>query len=391
MICSAFLVTLCLLTATLSADPPVVVQLLDGSSIEGKLARFNHEQLTVETSGGKQDVATNRLLSIQVADKKPQDITTVPLAVAIRGGGLLLAKDLTTNNLEATVTLLDKQPVTLRLDGIAGMLFSPITNESLEHWRTECAKERTSDLLVADRSGEKAELEGIIGNIGKERLSFTVDGEAVDVRRDRVRSLYFATSPIAAKSPVTLHEVGGNIWPASKILWDDTGVTIMGVSIGSQQRTAETVARIDVASDRITYLSDLKPDNVEHIPYFDTTWPVQKDRNLFNKPIQLGTTRFAKGIVVHSKTTLTYEIAGQYKQFLATVGIEGNAGPLGQADVRFVADGKVVKDLTVRANETSFPVDIPLEQVQQLSIIVDYGPLADLGDHVAFADARLVK
>lgn len=372
-------------------DRPSTIEFVDGSTKKGIIQQIDGSGLTILLPDGSACLSTDQILGIDIATAAHVAPSQIKVVVSLQGGGLILAQKVTTDDHDLTVTLIDNQPATFPIAGVRGVLFGPVTSPLFEQWKRKCEEPHAKDILLADKGGEQAELEGIIGDLGEERISFTIDGEKVDVRRERVRALYFAITRKVANSSITVFEVSGNRWPVQKIEWNKLGVTLSGESIGSQLRQASDIARIDYSGDRVTYLSDLDPVTEEHVPYFDTSWPMQRDCNFTNGPIRMGKKSYRKGLVIHSKTTVTYSLDSQYQQLQLTADLENDAGPLGHAVLQFIVDNKVVKELPITADSAPIDLNIDVKDARQLSIVVDYGALADLGDHVALGNARLVK
>lgn len=372
-------------------DRPSTMELVDGSTKKGVITQISGEEITLLTPEGSAEVPIDQIIAIDVATPRPLAPAQWKIALSLDGGGLLLVDNVTSDDRNIELALGDRQPMTIPIAGVRGILFGPVSPAFIDEWEKKCEQPRSKDVLLADKGGEQAELEGTIGKLSGERISFTVDGESVDVRRERVRALYFASAHDPVKSSITILEVNGNLWPVQKIEWNNLGVTLTGESIGSQLRQKSDIARIDFSADRVIYLSDMDPENEEHIPYLDTTWPIARDRNFSNGPIRIGGQSFRKGIVIHSKTTVSYPLHSSYRRLQLTAGLERDAGPLGKAVLQFLVDEKLVKELVITAESAPTDVMIDVNRARHLTIVVDYGPLADLGDHVALGNARLLK
>lgn len=372
-------------------DRPSTMEMVDGSAKKGVIKQIDDGGITLLTPEGSAQFPLDQVIAIDVATPRSLAPSQCKVALILKGGGLLFVDNITSDDRDISLILGDRQPTTLPIASVRGILFGPVSPAFFDEWKQNCEQPRSKDVLLADKGGEQAELEGTIGKLAEERISFTVDGEAVDVRRERVRALYFANAHEPIKSPISVLEVNGNRWPAQKIEWNNLGVTLTGESIGSQLRQHTDIARIDFSTDRLTYLSDLKSENEEHIPYFDTTWPIAHDRNFSNGPIRIGGNTFRKGLVVHSKTMVRYPLHASYRRLQLTAGLEQDAGPLGKAVLQFLVDEKLVKELIISADSAPIDVEIDVENARHLTIVVDYGLLADLGDHVALGNARLLK
>jgi hypothetical protein len=101
---------------------------------------------------------------------------------------------------------------------------------------------------------------------------------------------------------------------------------------------------------------------------------------------------FEKGIGVHSRTELDYELGGKYEAFVATLGIDDAVRPRGSVVYQVLGDGDMLHETAVLTG-TSEPYTCVVEVVgvNTLTLIVDYGDSLDLSDHADWGSARLLK
>lgn len=143
---------------------------------------------------------------------------------------------------------------------------------------------------------------------------------------------------------------------------------------------------------RAVYLSELMPQRSSFVPYGALDWSWQADRNVLSQPLTLSGVEYPRGIGMHSQSEIEYTLAGQYGTFLATVGIDDAAARQGIAAVSVLLDEKTVWSETVSAvaGPVAMKVQIPTA-TGSLTLKVDYGPNGDIGDHVDFVDAVLIR
>jgi hypothetical protein len=152
---------------------------------------------------------------------------------------------------------------------------------------------------------------------------------------------------------------------------------------------ATDLVELTVASDRLVRLGALTPE-VEQTPAFDRTWPWTVDRSIGGPGFVLGGKQYAHGIGMVPRTRLTYRLDGKYDAFEAVVGIDDRAGSAGSAPCRILVDGVTLFE-TVLVPGQPQPVSIELKRGNKLTLEVDFGRNYDLGDHCAFADARVIQ
>lgn len=155
-----------------------------------------------------------------------------------------------------------------------------------------------------------------------------------------------------------------------------------------------SVRTVYFSGGKFVHLSDLKPVSVNEVPFFDNfLYHYQLDYSLVRKQtISIRRKKFFKGVSVHSKTELVYNLDGQYAKFVSTIGIDDEAR--GKGDVVFIVygDGKELfrsKNITGKAAPQL--IKLSVEGVKELKLVVDFGKNLDTMDRAAWADAVLVK
>jgi hypothetical protein len=155
----------------------------------------------------------------------------------------------------------------------------------------------------------------------------------------------------------------------------------------------DAVQKVRSANGRLTYLSDLKPANVEQVPYFDRLMPYRTDHSLTGGTMKLIDGEYQHGIAMHSRCVLTYDLGGSYESFKFKVGFEQPEGKLGQAPIRLLGDGKVLwEDLHARGDATKLPdLSVSVAGIKQLTLEVDFGDNGDTGGRVDWVHPRLLR
>lgn len=108
------------------------------------------------------------------------------------------------------------------------------------------------------------------------------------------------------------------------------------------------VVALQVTSGRFAYLSDL-PATVKVKPVWDVAagdpavlFAPRMDRSFSGRPLRCGGRTWLDGIGVFSGTTLTWDLAGKYRELRTSAGLDDGAGPLGGVVFQVLVDGKEV-------------------------------------------------
>lgn len=375
----------CLLLLAFAASvPAATVATLDGRTFQGPGIAFDVQAGTVT-------VGTERVALADCDWVEPHTgvgvvVTGVPakrLGVWLADGSWLpVAKVMVAGGDDA-----------IAVDGPLGPLTLPLA--ALRGWgegadllpAPEGAPERDVALLAS--GAVPGRVEGI--KAGQLVLRSDLDpAKPLELPLADVRALRLAV-PARAPKGVRLAASLDELHPPLRVVPTAGGLALAAaptVAIGDALR----LARLRVEGGRRVHLGELKPALVEEAGAFGVVWPFQVDRNLDGSPLRLGGVRYERGVVVHSQARLAWKLGGAYARLRAVVGIADVVGDQGDCAVVLRLDGKPAwsKD-SLKGGDKPSAVDLDLTGVQQLELGVDYGARYDIGDHVALADAYLIK
>jgi hypothetical protein len=270
----------------------------------------------------------------------------------------------------------------------------PEPKESAESFAKRLKERGSEDLLLAQtKKGEVIAIPGIVEGTEKDRLRFRYQGRTRTIPLELVEGLVLAGRPESqGAGPLrpTFTLSSGLVISGS---WKDLDTstwkaeTEWGQALNLPASEIETVR---FRSGKMTYLSDLKPSKVEEIPFFGHRFPWRRDVNLLGAPLKMSGQTFERGLAVHSRCVLTYDLDGKYATFEALVGFDDASGGRGRVDCRVLADGKeIYANRDLRADRPPEKLALSVAGAQELRVSVDYGPDADTGDRLILANARL--
>jgi hypothetical protein len=154
----------------------------------------------------------------------------------------------------------------------------------------------------------------------------------------------------------------------------------------------ESIGRLMVQNGRFQFLSDLRPVAANHTPYLDTARPHRVNESVSGGPLRLGGTRFSRGLGVHARSDLTYELAGAYQLFAAVIGVDAAVGGAGSVIFKVLGDDRVLYESPVlRGGDVPLPIRVDVRGVLLLRLVVDFADNGDLADHANWANAHLLR
>ena len=146
-----------------------------------------------------------------------------------------------------------------------------------------------------------------------------------------------------------------------------------------------------IRSDRLVYLSDLTPVEVdeESIVAFPRSW--QPDLSVRRRPLTLGAGTFAKGIGVQARSRLAFRAGGQYELLSATIGIDAETAGHGDCVFVVLGDGEERFRKRVKGSDPPYDLRVDVRGVNEVVLLVEPGEDLDLSDHADWCDACLIR
>lgn len=381
-----------LLILLATATPPVEVATLNGEQHVGELEQLSADELTLKTSAGTKKLAAADLLRIRVPGANTVAPSEAMFEVRLTDATLLLVSGYTSSTKEARLTHPVLGEIKLPLSAIHSVRFAAADSKVDTNWKQLLSKTASKDQVAVRKNDVLDHLDGVIGSIDDTTVKFTLDGEEIPVKRERVFGIIFAKrDPAAGKTAAAVDLATGDRLSAKSIAWEADAWKIRLVQGTEFSIPVSSVQVIDYSLGKIAYLSDMKPRDVKYTPFFDLVWEFRRDRSLDGRALSLGNKTYSKGLSVHSLTVLKYRIGGDYRRFQTVVGIDDDIRA-GNADVVIKGDGRVLFKGSARAGQPPQPLDLDVTGIVELEITVGYGEdELDIGDRVHLADAKVVK
>ncbi|MFQ5423749.1 MAG: NPCBM/NEW2 domain-containing protein [Phycisphaerae bacterium] len=383
----------------------VRLETLDGRTVDARVVRIEPDgRVVARTAAGDAVFALadlDRIDRPNAAGASGVADTTGPRCVFfLEDGGRLAGRFVETlgaggagRRLRVGIGL--KQAVDLPFDRIAGIRFAAERQPAGEdEFQTRLAARAAGrDLLIVLRSGKPVVLPGAMESLSPEGWSFRFG------RRTRSAALEQAYAVVlgrgaggAALQAAMLRLIHDERLHGRIVSADAAAVVVDAGAIGRLAIPWSRIERIDLASGRVVYLSDLNPIASDVRSVFGTEWPVQWDRNVTGGAIALDGRTYRKGIGVHAHATLTWELEPGFERVLAVVGLDDSVRPRGSVVFRVRGDGRLLfeSDETT-GSDPPRAIAVEVAGVRRLTLECDESRGLDIGDHADWANARLIR
>jgi hypothetical protein len=370
------------------------------SSCKGELVSLTDKELTWRDENNHTIVQPlQAVLNIDLQPALPLPNGLKYTEVELTDGSLLHCSRFALKVKEIELTLaISGYTVRIPLATVAYILNDAQDPALRKEWREKhLGKKRNQDFLAIRRQGSISGLAGTLSGSAKGRILFEYERQgaraAIELDPAKVQGMIFlnALGPLAPSAVCQVHDLNQNVLVASQVTLDGKGFTLLTVSGAKFEYPRPAIASLDYRSDKLLYLSDLKPTEVIEKSRQGRMDNWRTDKNLENSSLQLEGQVYGKGLSLHSHTELVYVLGGKYKEFKAIVGMDDMVGGDGHPVVKIEGDGKELFAGTVSRKDKRREIALDIQGIQQLRIIVTSSGLFDFGDHVDFADARLCK
>jgi len=287
------------------------------------------------------------------------------------------------------------EPVFLPFESLAAIRTSVPADEAADReLQTRLAhRDATRDFLIAIGPSGVSALPGALEQLTPDEWSFRLGSQ---LRRGALNRTYAiilgaGTWTDSGKSARVALRRGGDF--SAAIAAADQSTLSMTASFGAALKLPwESIDRIDFRSNKIEFVSDLKPAHAVSRGFFGRTWPWKANQALYGGPLKIGDETFTRGLAVHSRSELAYDLAEPFHEFRATIGIDDSTQKNGNVIFRVRGDDKTLFDSgPVKSGDAPREIAVPLTEVRRLTLEVDYGDGLDIGDWAVWGQARLIR
>ncbi|HPD29555.1 MAG TPA: NPCBM/NEW2 domain-containing protein [Phycisphaerae bacterium] len=378
---------------------PVQALMLDGQVFEGQWAGPGQEgEIRLQTGGAARTVRIDELLSLRwqtahtAAASQSQPL---PLVIHLRDGGRISARVLGSDSggLELETKWTKSLIVPLSLMAAMCSCGDQRHDLSAAFEQTLADKKPDEDQLLVVRNNRVTTLKGTLESLGADGGSFRWRDRSVPFAAQEAFAVVMATgqsTPPLAQALCSLRD--GCTW-AGQIVGIEADLLRLRLSMGTVlSLPIEQMSEIRFRSDRVLFLSDLTPAKYEFEPFGATRWPYRVNRAVSNQPMRIGEQSFDRGIGVHSRSVLTYDVPEGFVRLAAMIGIDEAVGDRGNVIFRVLADGKeVFNSGPVTGRDAARPLLATIENARQIQLIVEFGDDIDIGDQADWAEVRLIR
>lgn len=389
------------LSLTLAA-PQVVVETTDRGPVRGQIQALNDNQVTIDTETGRLHLALADVDTIAPL-RLVGDVETAPdpnqwSQLELTTGSVILARQI-----EVRGGTLHGQFGSASTQGpvavVRRMRFAPRMAQEDEQWQALTKVDLNLDALIVRKGAALDYVEGVIGDVSSDTVQFTTDGETLEVKLSKLAGLVFHRPQPTVRLPLaTIHLRDGSRYLVGSLNSDGRQLSLTIAEEGFATKLDwDQIERIALTAGASVYLNDLAPLEQRwqgyfggaQQPYLADYYRPRPNVTFSGAPLVLDGREFNKGLAIHSRTTLVYDLDRRFSRLRALAGIDPRAGAQGHVRLVLSGDGRALMDQPIAANQPAQSLDVDVAGVKRLTVLVDFGDNLDLGDHLILGQPRL--
>lgn len=375
---------------------------VDGLTIRGELRELSPERIALQTTGGDlRSLPQSQVVRISQPGALP--VASEPLGawVQMTDGGRLLGKAFAAQAGVATIPLIGGETAKIPTAAIRAVRLKPMPPELVSAWEQLVEGNVKADCVVIREGAALDYLEGVLGDVGSESFAFTLDGEALNVKRAKAEGLIFFQARRAANEPpfCTITDSAGSRLVVATATVGDGALRLRTSGGVDLSLPLSHVVGIEFPAQ---YLTGFKPEAVEFTPRVPSAGAISQtvaqfyrprfDRALEPGPLRLGGRDYLRGIAMRSRTEMTFLLPEPFTKFTAVAGLDDRVRPAGSVKLTIRGDDRVLFEQEISGRDEPVPISLDVSGVVRLKILVDYGADgSEAADHFDLCDPRLFQ
>jgi hypothetical protein len=394
------------------------VQTLEGTMLRGEVTNITDTKVSVKVDG-KEEQKLDVAQVVQINFKPLPGPSKDPyIAVELTDGTALRCKNFTIKKKDVSLTLLGGKELKVSLEMIQYILKDAHDANLAKQFKEKfLGKPHSTDLVIRKNNNDVLNgREGTFGDADEKgtTIEFTtkVSGEMKKINASfaNLQGMMFSrTGPsgdVMKPALCKLYDTERNEIMVLSISKSETGYAV-GTPAGAKfDLGRDLVARLDYSKGKLTFLSDLNPSEVKETSTDGAVDHYRRDKpftsetpgSLKLRIVKEGAKEevkvFRKGLALHSRTELEYDLKGEYREFKAIIGIDASLDSAEPTVVKILGDGKELYKFTLQPDvkkQGAQDVTLSVKNVIKLRLIVQSAKFLDLGSQALLAEARVSK
>lgn len=368
------------------------IQLVNGKEIDATVTSVDRDG-NVEGTNVPNGLNIRELLSLKTSRQTKRDVSNKVSVYLVGGGKVWVSDPSITDEIVSFRSGSGTNELSLQSAKAIVWSNSPMVESILK------SPSRENDTIIVETSNGERGVEGILESIDAEFVRINYKGKSEKIGLAKVKAVVTADLALAKLdgSIATVELVDESKIVGAIVELVDGELTLnvaTGTSIGL---STSSVASITIASNRLLYLSDAEPIEVQQKSVFAVQRNWKRDRSVENNPLRIRhkasekTVSFNKGLGTQASSRLVFANTNEFDRFGAVVGIDAETKGRGDCQMVIRGDGIELWSKRVRGSDGPQEIDVDITGMKEVELLVYPGEEFDLGDHADWCDARFLK
>ena len=386
------LVWLCASSAAFAQLQDVTIHTIDGRTQSGTIRGISRDG---KVAGLQSELNLSDISLIEVKRAKPQQSPPKQqVVVHLFGGSKVLGNRVVLEKEKVRIRSSDGD-YSLSVQSLRGIIWSSSQDSVVKPLIEQ--SDSSQDRVIVGIGENVVTREGLLESLTTNDLGFKYQGKSRSISMDKVRGLVMADLGIKEIDGLkaTITTTNQNRWKGVIRSLKQSSLSLSIDSESSVSLPVDQIQRIEIASDRLVYLSDLQPTKVEESSQFVVSRKFKKDLSIGGNPMEIldesgNKIRLSKGLGVQASSELTFENAG-FDRIRGIVGIDLETHARGNCIAIINGDGIRLWEKNLVGGRPAIPLDIDVTGIEKITLVVSPGQEFDLADHVDWGELRLIK
>ncbi len=366
----------------------------DQSTLRADFVSFSGNSIEVQ-SNGKRKIPFENILRLRFPGAKGTSKQDASMAVELRGGSRIAASSMNSDGKNVTIACGNGQLV-FSSKSISTCLFEKLSEELLPQWKSFVESQVASDMLVLVRSEDSLDkIEGLIGKVTSEFVSFDVDGQIVEAPREKLAGIkYFSTDKALGQLACVVRDSHRNEWVVSSIISAGDSCTLIlncGESVTLQ---LADIAEVDLSYGNSRYVADLEPLERSSLPRFQLGIELPDAAKLFGaRRVEPKSGPGLRGPSVEfvGAGAATYRIPAGFSKLIGSVELKPGGQAFMACRAAVMIENKILWEHNFDTTRKPQEISLAVESDKRLRLVVETKADHPLGDIVIWNQLRLLK
>ena len=158
------------------------------------------------------------------------------------------------------------------------------------------------------------------------------------------------------------------------------GKTMQGVKV---RIPLSKIQHAVILGKSVVRIQELKNIKLRQVPYFETPMEAKAVKATKNSDFLISGSSYTNGFSTMGSTSITFPLDGKYQKLCGFFGFDDVEGRQGRADIKILADGKVIASWVDRTWKDGLgSLNLPLAGTKELSLVIE----ASLGSKINWCE-----